>query len=234
MPKVVFMVTGLISFTVILVTLMGMKSTDNMAVDSWFDDDFETKALAVNEGELEFLNVPPNKPPHYLQNTFTISSNSLKDGWVALTQCHDNLDPVGAAQILYHTNGTRNLKVISSQGIGKAWVKGTSVQLEDIDRNARLCISAEVKALHPNYNGSYSMRNGPFLRKFLDGYYPMRVTMDITLPGDQLSFESITPHAQDGFQVTHSKNKMQVDALFVGELTIEVYFSDNEYKISSL
>ena len=68
------------------------------------------------------------------------------------------------------------------------------------------------------------MRNGPFHRRFLDGYYPMKVTMDVELPEGQLSFGAITPQEQEGFSVDHNSKSMQVEALFVGELNIEVYF----------
>jgi hypothetical protein len=70
------------------------------------------------------------------------------------------------------------------------------------------------------------MRNGPFLRKFLDGYYPMRVTMDVTFPQGKLSFEAINPQVQSGFNVQYADNTMNIEALFVGELEIEIYFTD--------
>jgi hypothetical protein len=145
-------------------------------------------------------------------------------------QCHEHLDQVALAQVLYHKHRTRHLKVLSKRGIGHAWVEKNSVQLENIGRDASLCVQAEVHALYPNFNGSYSMHNGPFLRKFLDGYYPMRVTMDVRLPGDKLSFEAIQPQEQAGFRVTHSRNRMKVDALFVGELNIEVFFDERDIK----
>lgn len=226
MPKLVLHRMLNVILLVFLFALMGMKSTGTDDLDAWFDDDFEDRALAVNEGELVFLNSAPEKPPHLLKNTMVISSSSLKDGWVKLVQCHDNLDPVGSAQVLYHMRRTRGLKVLSSGKIGRVWVERNSVQMEDINPGASLCIQAEVRALHTNFDGTYSMRNGPFLRKYLDGYYPMRVTMDVDLPADQLSFEAIMPPAQDGFQVTHSANHMKIDALFVGELSVEVYFDD--------
>lgn len=213
-------------------SLMGMKPADSDAWDKWLndfsDDDDESRALAVNEGDLEFLTKAPAKTPHLLENKFVISDQSLKDGWVKMVQCHENLDPVAVAQILYHKHRTRHLKVLSDPGIGRAWVQGNSVQLENIGHNASLCVQAEVHALYSNYNGSYSMMNGPFLLKFLDGYYPMHVTMDVKLPGDKITFEAIQPQEQAGFRVSHSRNHMEVDALFVGELNIEVFFDERD------
>ena len=172
MQKLVLRVLMLSAVLLTAGVLMGMKPADNGYWDRWLNDfsgnDDETRALAVNEGELEFLKKAPEKTPHLLQNKFIISNQSLKDGWVQMVQCHENLDPVAIAQILYHKGRTRNLKVLSNPGIGRAWVEKNSVQLENISHGARLCVQAEVHALYPNFNGSYSMHNGPFLRKFLD------------------------------------------------------------------
>lgn len=221
----------------VLLPLMGMKPMTAESLEAWFNDpnasnEEEKQALAVNEGDLEFLVNAPQKRPHAMHNEFTISPQSLKDGWIKMTQCHENLDVVSIAQILYHARRTRQLKVLSHPGITRAWVEGNSVQLENIRQGAKLCIQAEVHSLYSNYDGSYSMYNGPFLRKFLDGYYPMRVTMDVNLPGDKLSFEAINPQAQAGFRVSHNQNTMQVDALFVGELSIEVMFSEKTSAIN--
>jgi len=172
-----------------VVSLMGMKSTNtNDEWERFLGDDSEERALAVNEGDLEFLVSPPDKPPHVLHNKLVINSQSLKDGWVDLVQCHENLDQVSIAEIMYHPRRTRSIKVLSSVGVEKAWVEKNSVQLVNISDDARICVSAEVHSLYPNFDGSYSMYNGPFHRRFLDGYYPMRVTMDVSLPIGELSF----------------------------------------------
>lgn len=221
-------------FAGVIVSITGMKASEYAEWEKLFyddNDDAEARALAVNEGDLEFLVSPPDKPPHELHNKFIINSNSLKDGWIDLVQCHTNLDKVGAAQILYHPRRTREIKVISSNNVGKTWVEKNSVQMEDITENARVCVSAKVHSLFSNFDGTYSMHNGPFHRRFLDGYYPMRVTMDVQLPEGELSFGAIHPMEQDGFQVEHDSQSMQVDALFVGELNIEVQFDSETTKV---
>lgn len=220
---------SLLIFGFAIISLMGMKATNTD--DEWerfVNDDSEERALAVNEGDLEFLIAPPDKPPHVLHNKLVINSQSLKDGWVDLVQCHENMDKVSIAEIMYHGRRTRNIQVLSSVGVEKAWVEKNSVQLINISDNARICVSAEVHSLYPNFDGTYSMYNGPFHRRFLDGYYPMRVTMDVTLPKGELAFGATNPLEQKGFSVRHDKQGMQIDALFVGELNIEVYFDEAE------
>ena len=227
-------ITGLIVLLFVAVCIMGMKQSSEIEDwEQWFNDDSEARALAVNEGTLEFLSSPPDKPPHELHNKFTIRPQSLKDGWIDLVQCHENLDKVPDAQILYHGRRTRNITVLSSVGVERTWVEKNSVQLKNVTDNARVCIGAQVHSLYPNFDGTYSMRNGPFHRRFLDGYYPMRVTMDVALPEGQLSFGAITPMEQAGFSVEHDSHSMQVDALFVGELNIEVYFDGGDDGIDS-
>ena len=211
-----------------IVSLSGMKGVDVDDWEKWSNDDSEARALAVNEGDLEFLGSPPEKPPHILHNKLTINTKSLSDGWVGLIQCHENLDKVREAQILYHARRTRKLEVVSSVGIDRAWVEKNSVQMLNINNNARICVKAEVHSLYPNYDGTYSMYNGPFHRRFLDGYYPMRVTMDVDLPKGKLKFGAITPMEQAGFKVDYDQDSMQIDALFVGELNIEVHFDGFE------
>jgi hypothetical protein len=227
MDKPISMNKMIIKITMVLliaVGITGMKSVDE-EWERFLNDDSEARALAVNEGDLEFLSSPPDKPPHILHNKFTIKSQSLEDGWIDLVQCHENLDKVPDAQILYHGRRTRNIEVVSSSGLDRAWVKDNSVQLKNITSDeASVCVKAQVHSLYPNYDGTYSMRNGPFHRRFLDGYYPMRVTMDVTLPEGELTFGMITPVEQEGFRVDHDSKSMQVDALFVGKLNIEVYF----------
>jgi len=214
---------GLVVLCVVISLISGMKSTDDQW-EQFLNDDAEAKALAVNEGELRFLLSQPEKKPHLLHNKMTINPGSLDDGWIDMVQCHENLDKVFSAQILYHPRRTRNIGVVSSVGVGRAWVEKNSVQMTDIKVDAKVCVEAQVHSLYPNFDGTYSLHSGPFHRRFLDGYYPMRMTMDVELPKNRLSYGAIAPMEQAGFSVKHHENGMQVNALFVGELNIEVQF----------
>jgi hypothetical protein len=204
------------------------ESIDSMTpeqAEAWFNDDAEERALAVNEGKLEFLSKLPDKDAHHSQNTLILDSDSLSTGWVELIQCHSQLDAVPEAQIVYRYRRMKNLRVDSFLNINRVWVKGDTVQLENIQSDARLCIRAEVGIMHSLPDGSFVLKNGPFHRKFLDGYYPMQVTLDILFPRESIRFESITPQAQSGFTVRQKEGELHVNAWFEGELTTEIRFT---------
>lgn len=196
-------------------------------LEEWFNSDADdtARALAVNEGELVFLAEPPTKAAHHLRNRLTIGTASLDDGFVDLYQCHDHLDAVHEAQVVYQYQRLRNLRIDSQRGIDKVWVEGASVQMVDIGKGARLCIRAEVGILYANADGSFTLRNGRFHRRFLDGYYPMHVTLEIRYPPTLLQFDSITPVEQPGFQLSRSSGGVDVEAWFEGILTTATRFS---------
>ena len=211
--------------SLVLAGALGGMATGGVAEEALSPEErwLETDLEAINEGELEFLDPPPDKPVHHLTNHLTIDSASLKDGWVGLRQCHENLDAVPDAEIVYRYRAIRDLRVTSSTGIGKAGIEGQSVQLKDVDRGAGLCVAAEVRILEREGEG-YVLRNGPFHRRFLDGYYPMHVTVTIDHPTG-LQNTSVSPSAQPGLAVERSDGELTLDAWFAGRLEIEMRFS---------
>jgi hypothetical protein len=187
----------------------------------WFDENTEASYSNINEGQLQFLEKPSKTPVHHHHNTLIVLQESIETGWVKLVQCHENLDEFPSAQIVYNKNKVRDIKLTTHQNIGKAWVQDSSIQLKDIKNNARLCIEAESRALWPQADGTFLMQNGPFMRRFLDGYFPMRVSMDIKLPAS-LTFISIEPVEQNGFRVVKGKQGIHFDAWFEGKLTTKI------------
>lgn len=178
----------------------------------------------VNEGSLHFLQAAPARPVHHHQNRIRIDADSLKTGWVSLTQCHDNLDAVPNLQITFRENYVRDLKVVSIRRIEQAWVEGPSVQLLNIEPGARLCLSALTRALRNTGNGYFNLSSGPYMRKFLDGYYPMRVSLDIDYPAHLLKLIDVTPPVQPGLMLDERPGALQLDALFEGELQLLIQF----------
>lgn len=196
-------------------------STGLPADDDWGEDPYE-KALAVNEGALTFLATPPDRAVHHHVNRLSITPLSLESGWVGMEQCHYHIDPVPRAEIVYTAGRIRALTVVSARGIGSARVEGHSVQLENIDRDAELCVRAETLALEAA-NEHYVLRNGPFMRRFLDGFYPMQVTLDVSFPEDLEPFEQF-PGVQPGVEIRREANRVILDAWFEGILETRFYF----------
>lgn len=197
-------------------------------LEKWFaSDDMQPPvflATDVNEGDLVFLETIPVVKVHHHQNKMTIEPQSLSNGWVKLQQCHNHLDKVGRAQILFRKNMIKQLEIVSYRNIEQAWIKDNTVQLRNISDNAQLCVAAISQALIANSDGSFSLRNGPFMRRFLDGYYPMHVTMNISLSGTGLQLASISPASQQGFHVWQNSEQVGYEAWFEGRLRTELRF----------
>ncbi|MGB5733237.1 MAG: alpha/beta hydrolase [Thiohalocapsa sp.] len=211
--------------------LLGGALTAQAVEDDWldgFDDEPDVMALtaAVNDGELEFIPAADAVGAHAHRNHIRITGDSLDQGWVLLEQCHENIDAVPAAQIMFRNGGVRKLEIASSSNIGKAWVEGHTVQLEDIAKQATLCIRGETRALHRLGDGHYRLRNGPYMRRFLDGYYPMRVALSIDYPAERIRLVSQSPDSQPGFDVLQGEHRVDVDATFEGRLVTCFDFCD--------
>lgn len=214
---------------IIVAAICVISSGIALAVDeAWEEQAFEEmeleqRALDVNEGELQLLRGPPDKPVHYHHNRQVISEHSLVTGWVGMQQCHTGLDRVPALQIVYNKARIRKLQVESFQNIESARVDGHTIQLEHIGQDSKICISAETRALHTE-GGRYFLRNGPFMRQFLDGYYPLHVRIEIMYPASLLKLESIKPH-QEGVTITRRPGYIDFEVWSVGRLFTEFEFS---------
>lgn len=181
-------------------------------------------ANSVNEGALHFLTAPPTRAPHHHQNRIRIDAASLETGWVQLTQCHDHLDAVPRAQITFREGHVRSLRVREATHIESAWVESASVQLAGVAPGARLCLDAETRALRDRGDGFFVLQNGPYLRRFLDGYYPMRVSLRVDYPAALLGVVDVSPPAQPGLTVDEHPGSVQLEALFEGALTTLIQF----------
>ncbi|MGB5261131.1 MAG: hypothetical protein WBO34_11505 [Gammaproteobacteria bacterium] len=214
--------TAMVFLLLGLCLVPGAGSVEDADFDAAFPPEPETGH--VNEGALEFLAAPPPGKAHAHSNRITLTASSLQDGWARLYQCHDNLDSVPAAQIVYSSERVRKLQVASVAGIGRARVEGHTVQLQDVSDTAGLCIFAESRVVHKLSADRFMVRNGPFMRRFLDGYYPMHVTLEIQLPPGDWVLEKTVPAAQSGFAVTRRQDTIVADAWFEGKLVTEFYF----------
>jgi len=187
-------------------------------IEAWLNNEIDDLPFAsINAGSLKFLVKPPKDKVHHHHNTLFVAKESMDNGWIKLLQCHENLDKISRAQVLYKKGRVKNIKITLVKNIDKAWVENHTVQLINIKKNARLCIEFNSKALYKNEDGSFTLKNGPFMRKFLDGFFPMRVSLDLQLP-KELKFVSISPNQQNGFRVNHTPNGVHFDAWFEGKL----------------
>jgi len=193
------------------------------AEPDWVADDPYERAMAVSEGELRFLPNPPDRPVHEHHNRIFILPESLQTGWVRLYQCHRHLDPVAAIEIVFPPGTVRQLELVSHGQVASARIDGHSVQLQGVAPGAEVCLRAETRALHRLADGRYELRNGPYMRRFLDGYYPMHVILDVRYPAS-LRLETYSPVAQPGVSVTRSTQGFLLDAWFEGILTTRLQF----------
>lgn len=207
----------------VFVLLLGCLIARTAAADAE-EDLFFKGTDQVNEGVLHFLSDPTEKPVHHHRNHITIDNGSLLNGWVGLEQCHEHLDAVPDAQIVYKQDYVAEIEVVSTENIGRAWADENSVHLKDIGRDAVVCIKARTRALARNGEMSYNLSNGPYMRKFLDGYYPMRVSMTVRLDTDALRFIEAIPENQPGFRVWQRGNEVGYETLFEGVLRTVLRF----------
>ena len=200
-------------------------ASDPDAAD-WFDqaEAEEARLREINTGVLEFHPKAPDTRIHRLYNRLEIDSDSLRSGYVDLHQCHDSLDPIHRAEIRYRYKRMKGLRLDTWQGIERAWVEGDSVQMVNVEEGARLCIRAEVKVLRARVGGGYLLRSGPFHRRFLDGYFPMQVSLDIRYPETLLRLTHMDPQSQPGLEIRQDHGGLRVEALFSGMLTMEFGF----------
>lgn len=199
--------------------LLGMSVAADDDFAPWVDEQERTREriAAVNEGALAFLASAPGDVVHHHASRISIIERSLVDGWVGLEQCHANLDQVAEAQILFNPARSRALSVVSARGVGRAYPEGSSIQLRDIGADSRVCVRLETRALHPVDDGVFELQNGPYMRRFLDGYYPLRLSLRIDYP-EVLELADHWPPVQPGFDVVTGVGRVDVEALFEGRL----------------
>jgi hypothetical protein len=190
-------------------------------------DDF-MKLTDINDGELEFLTEQPQAPYPRQVSHSTVTVESLRTGWVRNHQCFHNLDSADAMQVVYRPGRVRNLEVVSFERIGKAWVEENSVQLEDVLRDSILCVKSENAALYIDNDDSFYFGAGPFMRRFLDGYFPMEVNMTLDYPDKEVAFDYVKPPATEGGRVVLTPGRLTYHALFEGRLQVLVRFVKRE------
>lgn len=184
-------------------------------------------AFDINEGELHFLTEPPAEPPHRHTKRLRVTPDSLQSGWVEAEQCHYQLDQVPAMEIVFGKDKVRKLKVVNAQNIDELWIEGPTVQMKNVGADAFVCIASENRILARNIAGDYVLTTGPFMRRFLDGYFPMQVRLEVDYPDKLLQFDNVTP-AELKLHTVGGRGHLKVDTLFEGRLIIALRFTDKQ------
>jgi hypothetical protein len=206
----------------LLVCALPAQAATGSEEDDWALEEGATDD--VNEGELRFLEAGPDPAVLHSESRIRITPASLESGWVDLLQCYRNLDAVPKVEVVFDYREIRGLAVVAKRGVGSAEVSGQSVQLEDVSKQASLCIEAQVRNFYREADGSYVLRNGPYMRRFLDGYYPFRVSLEVNYPQELVRFLRISPQVQPGFEIESETGRVAFDAWFEGRLSTEIHF----------
>jgi len=192
--------------------------------ERWLNSEDNDDVSHVNEGQLVFIVPPSDKTPLHSINHLVIDKNSIDNGWVKLQQCYKHLGILEQVEITYKYRFMKRLTLISKKHIDHARVKKQSIELHNVKKNAELCISADVRIFYQNPDHSFSLINGPFHRRFLDGYYPYHLTLKIDYPEQLLLFNNSTPKQQQGFSIQRKNNQLLIDTYFEGILNTEMRF----------
>lgn len=173
--------------------------------------------------EVQFLKQPPAQAPHRQEMKVLIDAQSLKTGLVRVDQCHYQLDPVPATQIVFGP-ALRALQVTRSRNIGSLDLEDRSVQLHDVGEGAEICLRTVNQVFRQQADGSFVLRNGPFMRQFLDGYFPLQLHYQIRYPGSLLALESVSPDTPVNTLQKDPDGKLDLQVLFTGPLRLETRF----------
>ena len=213
----------------LLLVSVGLSASEltDEELERWFEDDEQSLPYAdySSDAELLFLDPITDKRIPHSHTRLQLTAESLSTGWVALSQCHEGLDPVPDAEVVYRFRAMRGLRVSESVNIATAEVEEQSVQLKDVGHQARLCVTAEVKILNKSSEGKYLLRYGPFKRKFLDSYFPLHVSLQIHYPSQAIVLTDISPPPENGYQLSRDQESVTADVWFSGELTFEIGFT---------
>ncbi len=194
-------------------------------LEEWFKSDELDPPSKSSDSQLKFI-PPVSTPTLHSINTINILNSSISNGWVGLAQCYKHLDAVPDMEVTYQYKNMRKLTIKSTQNIERAFIRGNSVQLDNVGKNASLCIQAEVQILYKNIDGTFRLVNGPFHRQFLDSFFPYHLTMNIHYPVSQLEVVSHKPQQQTSFIVNQNPGVISFDTFFTGKLYTEFTFKE--------
>ena len=194
---------------------------------AWFEDDSTLNAIAISSGELNWLAKEKTDGQYGLENNITLPLSALTDGWVNFTQCHNNLDPIQKIVVKYNAKNTRGLTLTKAEKIDAVQIddNNQSAVLFGVKKQGRVCISGESRSLEKTDNG-YMVKRGPFMRKFLDGYYPMSLkeTINWSQTALKLNTNDLQPHLGKAYEYSNKTQTLIAQYWFEGRLSPKYLF----------
>ncbi len=187
-------------------------------------DDLE-KLLEIGDDAFAPVTRPLAEPPFYHHKWIRIEQNSLTNGWVFNRQCHSQFAAMPSLQIVFGTGTTRNIRLTKTKLLGRAWVEGTTVQLETVRPESEICFSSENRVLSPTGPGDYELKVGPFYYRYLDGYFPMQMILNVDYPPSLLKVVDVAPDQPEAIAVKYASGQIRLESVFQGKLWVYVKFA---------
>lgn len=197
------------------------------ALERQEQDDLE-RLRNVNTGDVEFMNDAAADAGLHTDMHLNLAAEDLPHGWVDMRQCQRGLDAMASSEIVYRYAEMRDLRVTEVRRIDSAWVEDQSIQLRSVQADAEVCVAARVKILRNLGDGQYRLVSGPYHRRFFDGYFPMRLSLEVRYPAETMQWRRVTPATQPGFFVRDEPGRLTIDTRFTGMLTVELEFARRE------
>jgi hypothetical protein len=177
----------------------------------------------ATEGQIKYLKERPDPGAYSYESRVKITASSLENGSVQIATCHYQLDPIRKVVIVFNPSRIQAIAVKSLDKMASAEVKNNQVVLTDVERGASICIDLQSKALDQVGAGQYRLNAGPLMRRYLDGYLPMAAKIRVDWPTNMLTLEKTTPSEKEGIQVVQGNDGVQLDMIFAGKMTAQIY-----------
>lgn len=203
-----------------LLLLLGLAAAGPVVLA---DDDLE-KLLEIGDEKFEPITRPLRDPPFLHRKSIRVTPQSLSDGWVENAQCHAQFAKMPSLQIVFNPATTRAIEITEARGIGRAWVEGATVQLEQVGPDSRLCFRSNNRVLTAG-SGRYELKIGPFYYRYLDGYFPMQLELDIDYRDSNLRLLDISPDSGAGISIAKMPRGVRFESLFQGTLWVILTFA---------
>ncbi|MCU0926478.1 MAG: hypothetical protein MUF44_10690 [Hydrogenophaga sp.] len=176
----------------------------------------------AREGELRFLAIRPDPGAYWYESRVQIGEDSLRTGIVQLSTCHRQLDPNHRIVIAFNPDRVQSIRVVSSDGVGRAEVQGHRVEMADVQRGGHICIDLHSRILDRLDERSWRLNAGPLMRRYIDGYLPMHARLAFHWPDGLLQVRETRPAAQPGVRIGVNGAGAELDLVFAGRMTATV------------